>query len=82
MSLVGGREGCGPLFEDLASAPKVDIGGGEQGNAGVPVLAVVPAEKASAKSPGLVDRGEAFWELRAVFEGFELGLGVGLSLLV
>jgi hypothetical protein len=57
----------------------VDDLGGQQADAGVPVLGVVPAEEVPAEGPGLLDRGEAVREVGPVLEGLELGLGERLS---
>jgi hypothetical protein len=56
----------------------VDVGGGVQAEAAVAVLVVVPAEEVLAVRPGGLDRGEAAGEAGPVFQGLELGLGVGV----
>src|SRR4028119_2188174 len=75
VSLVSGVEGFCSLFEDLLGAIEVDICRCQQGDAGVPVLVVVPTEEASAEGSGLLQRGETVRERRAVLEGLELCLG-------
>jgi len=42
------------------------------------MLIVVPAKELVTKDPGILDGAEPLRELRAVFQGLELGLGVGI----
>ena len=74
----GGVEGCLSGSEAGFDESAVDIGGGEQSDAGVPVLVVVPVEEGLAVCAGVFDGAEAFGEVGAVFQGFELGFGVGV----
>src|SRR5207237_6826436 len=52
--------------------------GGQQADASVAVVGVVPAEEVLAEDPGLLDRGEAVREAGPVLQGLELRLGVGV----
>ena len=62
----GGFEGCLSGSETGFDEPLVDIGGGQQGDAGVPVLVVVPVEEGLAVGAGVFDGAEALRELGAV----------------
>ena len=68
----------------------MDVGGGVEGDAGVAVLIVVPAEESHAVRPGGLDGGEPAREIGPVLQGLELcfaervvvgdvGSGVGLG---
>ena len=74
----GGVEGCLSGLEAGFDESAVDIGGGEECDAGVPVLVVVPVEEGLAVCAGVFDGAEALRELGSVFQGFELGFGVGV----
>ena len=63
------------MFEDALGASSVDIAGGEHGDTGVSMLAVVPGEEGSTKRGRGVDVVEAAREAGVVLEGFELGFG-------
>ena len=63
------------LFEDALGASVVDIAGGEHGDTGVSMLAVVPGEEGSAERGRGVDVVEAAREAGMVVEGFEPGSG-------
>ena len=56
----------------------VNVGGSEQGDAGVPVFVVVPMEESLAVGAGVFDGAESLGEVRAVFQGLELGLREGI----
>ena len=56
----------------------VNVGGSEQGDAGVPVFVVVPMEESLAVGAGVFDGAEPLGEVRAVFQGLELGLREGI----
>ena len=75
---VGGVEGLGPLGPDLGGRAVVDGGGRVVADARVPVLVVVIGEERFAEGPGVLDAAEAFGEGRAVLEGLELCLTVGI----
>lgn len=45
-----------------------------QANAEVVMIAIVPLEKVTTKTLGILDTAESFWELRLIFHGFEVAL--------
>ena len=51
-------------------------GRGEEADAGVVVLFVVPVEEVDGKSAGVLDRAEAGWEAGPVLQGAELAFRV------
>mgnify|MGYP003425331205 CR=1 FL=1 len=53
----------------------MDLFRGEHGDAAMAMLFVVPVEEELAKGSTVLDTAEVTRELRAVLEGFELGLG-------
>ena len=63
------------LFEDLLDAAVMDVAGGEHGDTGVAMLAVVPREEGPAERDRGVDFFEATRKAGVVFQGFELGFG-------
>ncbi len=63
---------------DLIGAAVMDLFRGEHGNAAMAMLFVVPVEKVLAKRAAVLDAAEVSRELRAVLEGFELGLRIGV----
>ena len=75
---VGGVEGDGALFTDFGGGAVVDRGRGVQPDAGVAVDVVVVVEERFAERSRVGDRAEPVGERRAVFEGLELGFGVGV----
>ena len=56
-------------------AAVVDVGGGEQAEAPVVMLGVVPGEEALAERPRAPDRAEALGELGPILQGLELRFG-------
>ena len=78
---VGGVEGLGPLGADLGGRAVVDRGRRVVADARVPVLVVVVGEERLAERPGVLDAAEALGEGRAVLEGLELRLAVGVVVL-
>ena len=60
---------CLPIMEHLR---------GEQADARVPVLLVVPSEKSLAESPGILNAAETFREIRSILEGLELRFRKGI----
>ena len=75
---VGGVEGRGALGADLVGGAVVDRGGGVQADAGVTMDVVVVLEERGAERAGVVDRPEPNGERRAVLEGLEVRLRVGV----
>ena len=74
MGLKGGIHGDRTGFQDLHCPFVVDILRRHKGNAAVAVLGVVPAEERAAEGPGVLQGAEAQRKLRAILQGFELGL--------
>ena len=72
MLAVGGSQHAGPADLDGCGGAVVNVGGGVQAQARVPVLGVIPGEEGLAVCPGGLDRGEAGRESGPVFEGLEL----------
>ncbi len=66
------------LLKAVSGAPVMDILGGEHGDAGMAMLAVVPREEGAAEGDGGVDILKARGEARMVFQGLELCLGEGV----
>lgn len=60
------------------SAPVVDYLRGQEANARMAMLGVVPAKEVSIEGPGLFDRGESVGEDGPVLEGLELRLRIGI----
>ena len=75
---VGGIQGVLSQRQGVVGMSEVDRSRGEQGDAGVAVVVVVPSEKILAKGSGVLKRAEALGELRGVFQGLEVRLGVGI----
>ena len=74
MGLKGGIHGHRAGFQDLRCPSVVDILRRHKGDAAVAVLGVVPAEERAAEGPGVLQGAEALRKLRAILQGFELGL--------
>jgi len=72
----GRIEGDGALCGERSGAAVVHRIGWHQRDTGMPVLRVVPTEELLAMRPRILDRAEARREVRAVFQGFELRLGI------
>ena len=75
---VGGVEGDGALGADLGGGAVVDRRWGVQPDAGVAVDVVVVIEEHGAERPGVFDRAEAAGKRRAVLEGLEVRLRIGV----
>jgi hypothetical protein len=73
VGVVGGGEHDAALGADCGGGAVVDVGGGVQAQAAVPMLVVIPGEKDLAVSPGGLDGGEATGEVGPVFQCLELG---------
>jgi hypothetical protein len=54
------------------------MAGGQQGDAGVVVLFVVPLEKPLTEGSAVLDAAKTIRELRTVFEGAELAFRIGV----
>ena len=72
---VGGLEDDLASLADLIRLTVVEHGRGEQADAGVVVVVVVPSEEATAEAQGVLVALEAVREFGNVFEGFELAFG-------
>ena len=59
MGSVGSGQDRLPGSPDLLTPATMDHLGGEQADAAMAVLAVVPTEEAPAEGPGILDRPEA-----------------------
>ncbi len=57
---------------------EMDHGGCHQGQAGVVVLVVVPAEEGLAETTGIFDGAKAIRKVWAVFQGAELAFRIGI----
>ena len=66
------------LLDDLLGHAVVQRFRGQQGDAAVAVLAVIPGEKLLAEGARVLDGSEALGKSRPVLEGLELALGVGI----
>src|SRR5581483_8045078 len=79
-----GSVAVGGVEDDLAcrglgvGAAHVDVGGGQQGDAGVVMVVVVVIEEAVDEGSSLGDVGEAFREGGRVLEGLEVRFAVGV----
>ena len=71
---VGGGEHLLPAPDHLGRAAEVDLAGGEQPDAAVPVLGVVPREELAAEVLRLLDAAEAAGETGVVLDRLELRL--------
>jgi hypothetical protein len=69
-------EGLGTLLEERLRVAVVNAVRGHEADAGMAVCAVVPLEELLAVGTRILDATEAFGELGAVLERFELSLGV------
>ena len=75
---VGGQEHPLPGVTHRGGLPVVHSGRRHQPDARVAMLAVVPGEERLAEGAGVLEATEAFREIRAVLQRFELGLGEGV----
>jgi len=71
-------EGCRPLCPDLGGGPVVDAGRGVQTEGPVTVDVVVVVEELLAPGSGVLDGVEVTRPRRAVLQGFEMRLDVGV----
>src|SRR4051812_22333673 len=78
MGGVGGMEHLLPGRVDGGGLSVVDDFRGEQAQARVVVLGVVPGKEFPAEGASLLDGREARRKVRPVFEGLALGFGVGV----
>ncbi len=79
VGLVGVVENGLASGDDGFGLPIVDGGGGHKPDAGVVVLVVVVVNEVVEPSAGVFDAGETvFWVGVVVFDGFELGFGIGV----
>ena len=69
---VGGDPDRVALFEHRLGAPEVDVGGGQEGDAAVPVLVVVPGEQRTPPRQRVFEGGEAPGIARVVLQGLPL----------
>ena len=72
--MVSGIEHRLAAGQDGLGLPEVHHGWGEQANAGVAMLVVVPLEELLAEGPTVLDAAEAVREFRAVLQGAELAM--------
>ena len=72
---IGRQEHLVPGVPHRGSPYVVHGGWRHQPDARVVMLAVVPGEEPLAEDTGVLDRTEPLRELRAILQGFELGLG-------
>ena len=75
---VGGLEGLSALGPDLGRRAVVHRRWRVVADARMAVLVVVEGEERLAERPGIFDRAEPLGERRAVLEGLELRLTVGI----
>ena len=77
MGVVGVGQGLGAAGLDGCGAAVVDVGGGVQAEAAVPVLVVVPGEEVLAVRPGGFDRTEPGRERRPVLQRLVVNTNAG-----
>jgi hypothetical protein len=75
---AGGVEDALAFLPDDLSQAEVDVGGGVESDARVPVFIVVVLEEPFAECPGRRDVGEALRKGGRILERLELGLRVGV----
>jgi hypothetical protein len=68
-------EGVLSLVPDDVDLTVVDLIGGQEADADVMVISIVPAKEVAAERPGLLDGLEALRKLWLVFQGLELRFG-------
>jgi hypothetical protein len=82
VSDIGSRQdvlpGCGYRF----SATIVEGLRGQQADAGMMVLTIIPREEGLAEGAGIFNRAKPLRELGAILQGLELRLGVGIVIAV
>ena len=72
---MGGTQNMAPGLQDLLRKPMMNGFWSKKINAGMPMLFVVPLEKALAKSSCIFNATKTLREIRPVLEGLELRLG-------
>jgi len=74
MIIKGCHKGIGSILKDSIRCSVVNVLGYHHADTRMVMAGIIPGEKVLSKSPGILDRAESTGELRAVLEGFELGL--------
>jgi len=80
VAIIGYVEHLLSVFDDLGGHAVMQRFRGEQGDAAVMMLAVVPSEELPAKGACVLDGAEAVGELGPILEGFELALRVEFAI--
>ena len=75
MRSVRGGEDEGSSGDALIGEAVVDVVRGQEADATVTVLVVVPVEEGATVGATVLRRSEALREVRSIFKGLELGLG-------
>jgi hypothetical protein len=78
MGGIGVLEDPASRLDGVRGATVVQHGGGQQGDARMVVLVVVPGEESSAEAQGVVVASEAVRELGTVLHGLELAFRKGI----
>jgi len=78
MSGAGGREHLLASAVLMGRLAGVDGLRGEEADAGVAMLGVVPGEEAATERTSILQTAEASGEVRSILEGLELGFGEGV----
>ena len=76
MFYKGSVQNCLPFFDNLFGHSIVDIFRGQETDAGMVMLGIVPTEEILAEKPGILGTAEPFRKLRPVFQCFKLGLRI------
>lgn len=76
VGLVSGIEHQLALLDDGRSLAIVDHSRGEELDAGMTVLLVVPSEKLLAEAAAVLDTAEAFGEVGPILQGAEVAFGI------
>ena len=79
MSGVGQLEDASPLDLDERCTTEVDVGRRVEPDARMAVVAVVPAEEASAEGAAIFNRAETIRELWSVLERLELSFRIRID---
>ena len=74
MQIKGRHKGIGSILKDSLRCSVVNVFWYHHADTRMVMAGIIPGEKVLSKSPGILDRAESTGELRAVLEGFELGL--------
>ena len=74
----GNLQGFGACLVYRSRLVEMDGGRGHVTDARVAMGLVVPREEALAMAAGILNAAEADGEIRPIFQGFELGLGIGI----